>query len=136
MLTFAQLGRGEYGEYKGDGAEKCMIHRIMDRCLAKTGSCPRTPENYAIAYDFIESDEGWFIWDNYYELFQQKHPNFVGPLDHRRWCRFNMHVTQFYHQWKNRVKKEKKHEVVLLESGRSDVLDLGDGVRSPVADQC
>lgn len=101
-------GLGKYGEIKADESEKCMVHRIMDKCLVKSGTCPRTPENYAIVYDFIESDEGWIIWDTYYELFHQKHPSFVGPVDYRQWTEFGEHAIIMFNKWKNRIKKEQR----------------------------
>lgn len=96
FLNELKPGVGVHGENTNDAPEKTMINKI----IAVKLDGKRTPENYKIAYDFLESDWGGFIWDKYYELFKQKSPDFEGPVDIKKFTAFSRDTRAAFNSWK------------------------------------
>lgn len=97
FLSEMRPGIGAHGENTNDASEKTMINRI----IALVMDSKKTPENYAIAYDFLESSWGGLLWDKYYELFHEKSPEFEGPPNKPRWTRFTKETRALFTKWKN-----------------------------------
>lgn len=98
--TFKQFlesrpGIGPHGENANDQSEKTMVNKIIAIVLHDS----RIPKNYDRAYDFLESSWGGFIWDKYYELFNEKHADFEGPFNMRRYEQFKKDVKSAWASW-------------------------------------